>query len=125
MFNNSLDNYRKFYRAQFKEFNNIVKSDEINTFLLYDVSKKLYFDYDYMYIIWLRRCEIWNLEKIDKITKTGIIMMRDYLIDRKFKGMKYPFDKYSNIDSIINEQLNKWKDLNVKPSKKERKKNKK
>lgn len=122
LFNNSLDNYRKFYRAQYKEFMNIVKSDDINTFLLYDIAKKLYFDYDYMYILWLRRSEIWNLENIDKIAKNGIIILRDYLTERKFKGMKYPFDKYCNIDNIINEELSKWKDLNSKPPKKKKKK---
>ena len=35
--------------------------------------------------------------------------------------MKYPFDKYSNIDNIINEELSKWKDLNGKPPKKKKK----
>ena len=76
---------------------------------LYDIAKKLFYKENNMsYLENSRYWDIWTDKRISIEQRILVIMLRDYIYDRKIKKFKYPFDK-KQIKRTINNIISSFK----------------
>ena len=101
--------YRKYYKDQYKKFLSELWHIKDLEDKLYDMAKKLFYKENNMsYLENSRYWDIWTDKRISIEQRILVIMLRDYIYDRKIKKFKYPFDK-KQIKRTINNIISSFK----------------
>ncbi len=92
MLNKSINNYRSKYYNMYVDFRHCI--DNIPNLIdrCYKLAKKLYFKDNNTWFLEMNNLDIWNYDKINKEDRAICIILCNYLLNRRNKKYKYPFD---------------------------------
>lgn len=107
-FTESVKAYRKFYKEQYYDFIHKLINIEHLYDKLYDMSKKLFYKDNIDYLKTTTYWNIWNDERMTYEQRILVIMLRNYICNRKINGNKYPYPK-GYVKRTINEIIKIFK----------------
>lgn len=93
LFNDYKQNYRKLYKAMYRDFIYTLRNiDNIHN-KIYEYGKKLFYKKDNDWFFNMTRENIWKENRFSEEQKVILILLRDYIKERRNNNEQYPFTK--------------------------------